>query len=104
MGNNGSTRPARHLAKPGLVSAAVVVLFWQLRSPVIRFSWPFLNYVVGSVLAFGLPWLAAYTIWRLGRRWTNTIAILFGILLIPYSLIVLLGSTMTAASFKDGRD
>jgi hypothetical protein len=104
VGNLESPRLAARLARVGLISAAIAVFFWQLGNPIIRFSLPFLNYVVGWALALVLPWLAHDMVRRLGRWWAKGAAVIIGVLLIPYSLIVLLGSAMTVLVFKGGHD
>jgi hypothetical protein len=89
-----------------LTSFATVLFLWQLRHPVIRFSVPLLDFVVGTILAFGLPWSTACLIWRAARRRSTRVVLVVCVivLLLPYSLAVLLGSAMTALAFKGGDD
>ena len=88
-----------------LASFATVLFLCQLRHPVIRFSVPLLNFVVGSILAFGLPWSAACLMWRASRRrWTRVLVVCVFVLLVPYSFAALFGSAMTAFAFKGGDD
>jgi hypothetical protein len=44
------------------------------------------------------------SVWRAGHRLGKVIAVCVVILLVPYSLVVLLGSAMTAGAFKGGHD
>jgi hypothetical protein len=90
--------------RASLLSAVTILFLWQPRRPVIRFSAPLVNFVVGSALAFLLPWGAACMIWEAGRRRNRVLAACIVVLLIPYSLVVLLGSATTAMAFKGGHD
>jgi hypothetical protein len=88
-----------------LPSAATALFLWQLRHPAIRFSSPLVNFVIGSALAFVLPWGAARMLWSAGRRhWSRVIRVCIVALLIPYSLIALVGSAMSAFAFRGGHD
>jgi hypothetical protein len=80
------------------------LFFWQLRHPIIRFTSPVVNEVLGFALGFCLPWLMGVAIFRVGRRWSKMIAALAIIPLMLYSVVFLLGSAMTAFAFKNGRD
>jgi hypothetical protein len=79
------------------------LFFWQLRHPIIRFTSPVVNEVLGFMLGLSLPWLMGVAIFRVGR-WGKVIAVLAVIPLVLYSVVFLLGSAMTASAFKNGRD
>jgi hypothetical protein len=83
------------LLAASLCIMATVVLFWQLRHPVLRFSWPLANEVVGLILALLLPWGAVVMVFRIGRSWSRTVAILAGIPLLLYSALVFFASLLT---------
>lgn len=93
-----------HWRKAALLSVGSVLFIWQLRHPVLRFASPVVNDVLGFVIGLGLPWLAAIAIFRIGRLWSKTVAILAVLPLLLYSFIFLLGSAVTGFAYKDGHD
>jgi hypothetical protein len=87
-----------------LLCGGSAIFFWQLRHPIIRFTSPVVNELLGFALGLGLPWLAMIAIFRIGRWWSKTVAIAAVVPLMLYSCDFLLGSAMTGIAYKDGHD
>jgi hypothetical protein len=87
-----------------LLGGGSAIFFWQLRHPIIRLEWPVANELLGFALGLSLPWLTAAAIFRIGRWWSKTIALIAVIPLLLYSAVFLLGSAMTGFAYKKGRD
>jgi hypothetical protein len=87
-----------------LLGGGSAIFLWQLRHPVIRIEWPVANELLGFALGLCLPWLTAAAIFRIGRWWSKTIALISVIPLLLYSAVFLLGSAMTGFAYKNGRD
>ena len=87
-----------------LLCGGSAIFFWQLRHPVVRLEWPVANEVLGVALGLCLPWLTAAAIFRVGRWWSKTIALIAVIPLLLYSAMFLLGSAITGASYRNGRN
>jgi hypothetical protein len=86
-----------------LLSAGSVLFFWQLGHPLVRFASPVVNELVGFAFALGLPWLTLVAFLSIGRWWSSAVGTLAFVLLVLYTALLLLGETMTAYTFKDGR-
>jgi hypothetical protein len=84
--------------------AGTIIFLWQVRYPVLRFSSPILNEIIGFVLAIGLPWITAITVFRIGTRSSKIIFLAAALPLLYYSAIVFLGTAMTGFAYKNGRD
>ncbi len=87
-----------------LLGGGSAIFFLQLRHPVIRFEWPVANELLGFAFGLCLPWLTAVAIFRIGRWWSKTIALIAVVPLLLYSAVFLLGSAMTGFAYKNGRD
>jgi hypothetical protein len=80
------------------------LFFWQLRHPVIRFTSPVINEVLGLGLGLFRPWSAAFALFRVGRVWSKALTIVATIPLVFYSALFLFGAAMTSGNFKNGHD
>src|SRR4051812_21827283 len=78
-----------------LLGGGSVIFFWQLDHPIIRLEWPVANELLGFTLGLCLPWLTTAGIFRIGRWWSKTIALIAVIPLLVYSAVLfLLGLAM----------
>jgi hypothetical protein len=87
-----------------LFGGGTAIFLWQLRHPIIRLEWPIANELLGLAFGLSLPWLTAAAIFRLGRWWSKTVALISIIPLLLYSAVFLLGSLITGFSYKNGRN
>jgi len=86
----------------GFTFGATVAFFWQLRNPVILFSWPLVNVILGYALALGLPWLLGVMVYRLRRGEAKAAAIV--VALAGYSFLVVVGLIMNVLVIRGGRN
>jgi hypothetical protein len=87
-----------------LLGGGSAIFFWQLGHPIIRLKWPVANEILGLALGLCLPWLTVVAIFRIGRWWSKTIALIAVFPLLLYSALILLGSAMNGFAYKNGRD
>jgi hypothetical protein len=95
---------SRRLTNVGLIFVAIVLFIWQLGHPVLRFTRPIFNDILGWTLAFSLPWFAGAAIYCLGRWWSKALAVVLVIPLLVYSLLVFFGLAVAGPVYKDGHD
>jgi hypothetical protein len=93
-----------HWKAVALLGGGSAIFFWQLRHPIIRFEWPVANELLGFAFGLCLPWLTAAAVFRIGRWWSKTVALVAVIPLLLYSAVFLLGSAMAGFAYKNGRD
>ena len=101
MSQSASSLQGRNAA---LFCGGSAIFFWQLRHPFVRFASPVVNELLGLALGLGLPCLALVAIFRIGRRWSKTVAIAAVLPLLLCSFIFLLGEAMTRPAHRNGRD
>lgn len=73
-----------------LTLVGVLLLFWHMSHPVVRFVSPPLNFVVAGLLALLLPWVALVQTFRLGPGWAKATALCAAVPLLIYSALVVL--------------
>ena len=87
-----------------LLCGGTAAFFWQLRHPVIRLASPLLNELLGFALGLGLPWLTVVAIFRIGRWWSKTVAIVAGASLLLYTFVFVLVSAIAGFAYRNGHN